>query len=66
MELLFLIILLIIAIPTAYAAIIGAPMSVSIMLSMAFMHACTANINKIAWALHADDLPNELHRPDKK
>lgn len=40
----------------------GAPMSVSIMLSMAFMHACTAGIDKIAWALHADDFPNELHR----
>lgn len=40
----------------------GAPMGVSIMLSMAFMHACTAGIEKIAWALHADDLPNELHR----
>lgn len=40
----------------------GAPMSVSIMLSMAFMHACTAGIAKIAWALHADDLANELHR----
>lgn len=40
----------------------GAPMSVSIMLSMAFMHACTASIDKIAWALHADDLQNEMHR----
>lgn len=40
----------------------GAPMGVSIMLSMAFMHACTAGIGKIAWALHADDLQNESHR----
>ena len=40
----------------------GAPMGVSIMLSMAFMHACTAGIDQIAWALHADDLPNEQHR----
>ncbi len=40
----------------------GAPLSVSIMLSMAFMHACTADIDQIAWALHADDLPNESHR----
>lgn len=40
----------------------GAPMSVSIMLSMAFMHACTADINTVAWALHADDLQGELHR----
>lgn len=40
----------------------GAPMSVSVMLSMAFMHACTAGINTIAWALHADDLQGELHR----
>jgi len=40
----------------------GAPMGVSIMLSMAFMHACTAGIDKIAWALHADDLSNKLHR----
>lgn len=40
----------------------GAPMSVSIMFSMAFMHACTAGIEQIAWALHADDLPNEAHR----
>ncbi|MCR4263957.1 MAG: 7-cyano-7-deazaguanine synthase [Candidatus Roizmanbacteria bacterium] len=40
---------------------LGAPMSVSIMLSMAFMHACTAGIEKIAWALHADDLQNEFH-----
>lgn len=40
----------------------GAPMSVSIMLSMALMHACTAGIKKIAWALHADDLPSEEHR----
>ncbi len=40
----------------------GAPMSVSIMLSMALMHACTADIGKVAWALHADDLPSEPHR----
>jgi len=40
----------------------GAPISVSVMLSMAFMHACTAGIGQIAWALQADDLPNELHR----
>jgi 7-cyano-7-deazaguanine synthase len=40
----------------------GAPMSVSIMLSMAFMHACVAGIDQIAWALHADDLPSESRR----
>ncbi len=40
----------------------GAPLSVSIMLTMALMHACTAGIGTIAWALHADDLPSESHR----
>ncbi len=40
----------------------GAPMSVSIMLTMALMHACTARIGKVAWALHKDDLPDESQR----
>ena len=40
----------------------GAPLSVSIMLTMALMHACAAGIGKIAWALHADDLPSESDR----
>lgn len=40
----------------------GAPMSVSIMLTMALMHACAAGIDQIVWALHADDLQDEVHR----
>lgn len=40
----------------------GAPMSVSIMLSMATMHACSAGIEEVAWGLHEDDLPDAMSR----